>query len=161
MIDLRLGRLSRRDGFPMTSPGLTRAQALAMTPELAGRPRAELHRLLTSLDDLRVAPGCRLAGEGRSLHQYVVLLEGRLRATSTDGGCRLLTPGESFGWEAMMVQGPSPASLVADSEARVLVAGHEQFRALKEPAEPGTLSRWLRPLRRAAAARSGSRTGPR
>ncbi|MDQ6772999.1 MAG: hypothetical protein M3024_08425, partial [Candidatus Dormibacteraeota bacterium] len=47
-----------------------------------------------------------------------------------------LGPGDSFGWEAMWVQGRSPASLFAESDARLLVMGHAQFRAVKALAAP-------------------------
>ena len=75
--------------------------------------------------------GTRIAVRGETCNQYVIVAEGRLRAGSPDDGWRSLGPGETTGWTAMWGMTANEATVVAETEARLLVMGHAQFRAIK------------------------------
>jgi CRP-like cAMP-binding protein len=112
-------------------PTADRLATLRSTPELGGWPERSLQALLWQFDEVTLPAGRLIAVEGRPCSQFVVVLEGRLAASSASDGRRLLGPGDSFGWQAMWERGPNEASLTVESEARLLVMGHAQFRALK------------------------------
>ena len=98
---------------------------------LAAYSDRELLSLLPYFDEVRPPPGRRLALEGRSGTAYLVVAQGRLQAWSGDGECRTLLAGDSFGWNAMWERGLNDATVVVETDARLLVMGHAQFRALK------------------------------
>lgn len=87
-----------------------------------------LESLLPYFDEVVVRAGDELAVEGRLCHQFFILVEGRLETCR--GGVRgELEAGEGFGWAAMRDRGVNEASVRAIGDARLLVMGHEQFRA--------------------------------
>jgi hypothetical protein len=59
------------------------------------------------------------------------VIEGRLRAVSARGGCQTLGAGDSWGWNATWERLANDATVVAEADARLLVMGHAQFRAVK------------------------------
>jgi CRP-like cAMP-binding protein len=59
-----------------------------------------------------------------------------LTASSQGGASYALTAGDTFGWEAMWKREPNSATVVVESDARLLVMSHAQFRALKGIAIP-------------------------
>jgi CRP-like cAMP-binding protein len=81
-----------------------------------------------NFDEARVHAGETIAREGSLCHQFVVVLAGQL---SVDRGGQevILGPGDSYGWEAMEERGLNDATVVARTEARLLVMSHSQFRA--------------------------------
>jgi CRP-like cAMP-binding protein len=119
-------------------PAADRLSILRSTPELGGWPERSLQLLLWQFDEVTLPAGRLIALEGRPCSEFVVVLEGRLGASSASGGRRTLRAGDSAGWQAMWERGPNEATLKVESEARLLVMGHAQFRALK--AEAGALA---------------------
>jgi CRP-like cAMP-binding protein len=109
----------------------SRIQVLRSTRELGGWSRTQLESLLGHVDEVVVPAGCALAAEGRYCSQFVVVADGYLSASRGKNGQRTLAPGESFGWRAMWLRGTNEETLVAESDARLLVMGHAQFRAVK------------------------------
>jgi len=103
-----------------------RFAALRAIPELAASPDRDIWSLLRYADEIRVPKGCRIAEEGRPAVEFVVVIDGALRAAS-----QLLGPGTSFGWDAMWERSTNQASVTVDADARLLVMSHEQFRAVK------------------------------
>ena len=87
-----------------------------------------LEALLPYFDEVVVRAGEELAVEGRLCHQFFVVVEGRLE-TRRDGVQGELVAGQGFGWAAMRERGVNEASVRAVGDGRLLVMGHEQFRA--------------------------------
>jgi CRP-like cAMP-binding protein len=112
-------------------PDGDRLVALRSTTELARWPDRSLRALLAQFDEITLPAGRLIAVEGRPCAQLVIVLEGELAACTGSGDSRLLRAGASSGWRAMWERGPNEASLVVESDARLLVMGHAQFRALK------------------------------
>ena len=105
-----------------------RLRVLRATPHFADVNHARLRSLLPFIDELCVHAGSTLAQEGRLCHQFVIVASGFLE-TCRRGTQGTLGPGDSFGWDAMRVRGPSDATVSATATAHLFVMGHEQFRA--------------------------------
>ena len=105
---------------------MTRFTALRAVRELSRCSEHEVSSLLRYTDEVDASAGAVIAEQGHLAAAFVVVMEGTLRA----GSC-LLKPGDSFGWDAMWERTANPATLVADSDARLLVMSHDQFRAVK------------------------------
>jgi CRP-like cAMP-binding protein len=112
-------------------PDVDRLATLRAIPELAGWPERSLRGLLPQFDEVTLPAGRLIALEGDPCTQLVIVLEGALSARSLAGDARLLRARDSSGWRAMWERGPNEATIVVESEARLLVMGHAQFRAVK------------------------------
>jgi CRP-like cAMP-binding protein len=115
--------------------GMTaRFAALRALPELAHCSNAEISALLTSVDEIRLPAGAVVARAGRQCSELVMVVEGTLRTTALRIG-----PGESLGWAAMWDRSINQSTVIAESDVRLLVIGHAQFRAFKAVAYPPLL----------------------
>jgi hypothetical protein len=103
-----------------------RFAALRAVRELATCSDEEVRSLLAYADEVRLAAGERVALEGRFCTEFVVIMDGRLRARSS-----LIGAGGSWGWDSMWERTTNRATLVAESDAHLLVMSHAQFRAVK------------------------------
>lgn len=115
-----------------TSTQRERFAALRAVAELAPRSDADIWSLLAYADEVRLRAGERVAQEGRLCSELVVVIEGTLRNRS-----HLVAPGETLGWEEMWERSPNPATVTAETDARLLVMSHDQFRAVKALVGPG------------------------
>ena len=109
--------------------------ALRATRELAGCTDEAVRSLLVYTDEANVFAGERLAHEGHFCTELIVVVDGTLRARSS-----VIGPGGTYGWDAMWERSTNRATLVAETDARVLVMSRAQFRAVKamvpEPRRP-------------------------
>jgi Cyclic nucleotide-binding domain len=115
-------------------PNADRLATLRATPELAEWSVRSLQALSQQFDEVTLPAGRLIALEGMPCTEWVIVLEGGLGSRSLSGDSRLLRAGESSGWRAMWERGPNEATVVVESEARLLVMGHAQFRAVKAEA---------------------------
>jgi len=83
------------------------------------------------VDEVAVPAGSRVAVEGQLCSQFLIVTEGRLRTVSSRGECHTVGAGDCWGWNAMWERSLNDATVVAESDARLLVMGHAQFRAAK------------------------------
>ena len=118
-----------------TASGGERFAALRATRELAGCTDEEVQSLLAYTDEAHVFAGERVAHEGRFCTELVVVIDGTLRARSS-----MIGPGGTYGWYAMWERSANRATVVAETDARVLVMSRAQFRAVAalvpEPRRP-------------------------
>jgi len=103
-----------------------RFTTLRAVRELAACSDGDILSLLRQADEVQVPRGKLVAERGRPCAAFVVVVDGRLRSD-----CRLLGPGDSCGWDEMWERLPNGATVVAESDTRLLVMSHEQFRAVK------------------------------
>lgn len=108
-----------------------RLKALRSTGELARYSDSQLRPLLQYADEVVVQEGCQVAVEGQLCSQFLIVTEGRLKAVSLGGGGHTLAAGDSWGWKEMWERSVNGATIVAETDARLLVMGHAQFRAVK------------------------------
>ncbi|HEX9363260.1 MAG TPA: cyclic nucleotide-binding domain-containing protein [Candidatus Dormibacteraeota bacterium] len=80
-------------------------------------------------DEARVRAGETIAREGGLCHQLVVVIAGELTLQRC-GQEVILRAGDSYGWRAMDERGLNDATIVARTDALLLVMGHAQFRAV-------------------------------
>jgi CRP-like cAMP-binding protein len=124
--------------------GRERLAVLRLTRELAGSNESALRSLLPYVDEARVRAGDTLALEGRPCHELVIVASGELAITRR-GEALVLRPGDSYGWEAMRGRGYNDGTVVAKSDAHLMVMSHAQFRAaaalLIAPRKPDRLAR--------------------
>jgi len=111
-----------------------RFAALRAIPELAGCSDKHIRSLLGSADEIRLPAGAGVAQAGRYCAELVVVMEGTVRAIS-NGTAHRLGPGDCVGWAAMWDRSLNEATLVAESDVRLTVIGHSQFRAFKAVAD--------------------------
>ena len=109
----------------------TKLDTLRATHVLAAYRDRQIQKLLPYCDEVTLPAGTVIAREGDSCLQFVVVMRGRLVATEARAASRTLAAGDSFGWDAMWERRPNSATVIVDAEARLLVMGHAQFRALK------------------------------
>lgn len=112
-----------------------KAAALRTLPGFAALADRDLARLAVVFDEVRVAPGTVLARAGQASHELILLVEGAATATNEQTGARTtLGRGHCVGDVAMLGHGAATATVVAETEARVLVAGPRTARtALAHP----------------------------
>jgi CRP-like cAMP-binding protein len=123
----------------------TRFAALRAMRELADCSDSDVWSLLSSADEIRVPAGTVVAQASRYCTQLVVVMEGTLRVAS-NGTADRLGRSDTVGWAAMWDRSMNEATVVAESEARLLVIGHAQFRAFKAVASQ-RLDSWSSPIR--------------
>jgi CRP-like cAMP-binding protein len=109
-----------------------RYAALRAVAELEACSDADIWSLLAYADEVRLCAGDRVAQEGRYCTELVVVMEGTL-----SGRSRRVGPGETIGWTAMWERSTNPVTVTAESDARLLVMSHDQFRAVKALVGPG------------------------
>jgi hypothetical protein len=116
-----------------SSSSAERFAALRAARELESCSDLDLRSLLAYADEVRLCAGERVADEGRFCTEFLVVMQGTLRARSV-----VIRPGESWGWDSMWERSTNPATVVAETDARVLVMSHAQFRAVKALVGPET-----------------------
>jgi len=119
-----------------------RFAALRAVSELASCSDREVWSLVAYADEVGLDAGDQVAREGRFCTEFVVVMEGALRARSV-----LIGPGGSLGWHALWERSTNPANVVVEADARLLVMSHDQFRAVKALVGPGLMGT-LEPCRR-------------
>jgi len=112
-------------------PDADRLAALRANPQLSRWSDRSLRALLSQFDEVAVPAGRLLAVEGRPCAQFLVVLAGALSICSAGCDRVLRHAGDSVGWLAMWERGLNEASVVVEADARLLVMGHAQFRAMK------------------------------
>jgi CRP-like cAMP-binding protein len=115
-----------------TSTQRERFAALRAVAELEPCTDSEIWSLLTYADEVRLFAGDRVAQDGRFCTELVVVIEGALCS-----GSHLVGPGETAGWSEMWERALNPATVTAETDARLLVMSHDQFRAVKALVGPG------------------------
>jgi hypothetical protein len=109
-----------------TSTQRERFAVLRAVSELEPCTDSEIWSLLTHVDEVRLLAGDGVAQEGRYCTELVVVIEGALCS-----GSHLVGPAGTVGWGEMWERSFNPATVTAETDARVLVMSHDQFRAVK------------------------------
>jgi CRP-like cAMP-binding protein len=115
-----------------TSTQRKRFAALRAVAELEPCTDSEVWSLLTYADEVGLFAGDSVAQEGRYCSELVVVMDGALCS-----GRQLVGPGETVGWDEMWERSTNPATVTAETDARLLVMSHDQFRAVKALVGPG------------------------
>ena len=115
-----------------TSTQRERFAALRAVGQLEPCTDSQIWSLLTHADEVRLFAGDGVAQEGRYCTELVVVIEGALCS-----GFHLVRPGQTVGWSEMWERSLNPVTVTAETDARLLVMSHDQFRAVKALVGPG------------------------
>jgi CRP-like cAMP-binding protein len=107
-----------------------RLRILSSTKELGALSRVQLRALLPFVDEMHVSAGTRLALEGRFCDLFLIVAAGEIESCRR-GSKGKLESGDTAGWNAMHNRSRHDATLVAATNARLLVMSHSQFRAIR------------------------------
>jgi CRP/FNR family cyclic AMP-dependent transcriptional regulator len=118
---------------------------LATVPLFSGLSKRELQEVARAADEIDVAEGSEIVSEGRTGHEFFLIIGGN--AVVKRGGRRIATlgPGQYFGELAILDRGPRSATVVAASDMRLLVLGQREFSGLLETL-PGIAAKLLRAM---------------
>ncbi|HEY5873586.1 MAG TPA: cyclic nucleotide-binding domain-containing protein [Gaiellaceae bacterium] len=105
-------------------------ELLKSVPLFAGCSKAELRRLASIADEIDLRQGTVLTREGRTGHEFFVLIDGT--ASVVKGGRKVaeLGAGDWLGEIALLTREPRTATVTATSPLRTLVITDREFRQL-------------------------------
>jgi CRP/FNR family cyclic AMP-dependent transcriptional regulator len=109
-----------------------KVEHLRRVPLFARMGRAELERLAQLADEVEVGLDRVLAEQGRTGHEFFIVLDGRLTVLDGRRPIAALGPGDFFGEIALLDGRPRTATVRADGITRLLVVGHREFHALMD-----------------------------
>jgi CRP/FNR family transcriptional regulator, cyclic AMP receptor protein len=99
---------------------------LAQVSLFAALSNKELQKIAKASDEVEVAAGKTLVEEGAIGHEFFLILEGE--AVVKRAGRKLtLGPGQYFGELALLDRKPRSASVVAETDMKLLVIGQREF----------------------------------
>lgn len=101
---------------------------LRKVPLFAGSSHKELEFLVTRTDEVDVDAGRTLITQGSPSDTFYVLLDGEAEVEVDGKTRRELRAGSFFGEISMLDRGPSTATVVTKTPARLMVMSHAQFR---------------------------------
>ena len=122
-------------------------EQLAAVPLFSALTKPDLQQVLRAADEIDVESGRELVTEGRVGHEFFLILEGQ--AEVRRGGERVTTlgPDDYFGELALLDHGPRSATVIAETETKLLVLGQREFGGLVETV-PGLAAKLLPGLAR-------------
>ena len=94
-----------------------------------GRDLEEVGRLA---DTITVPAGKVVLIEGQTAHEFFVVVEGTIRVERSGKTLARLGPGDFVGEIALIDGGPRNATVIADTDATLLVLAHREFHALMQ-----------------------------
>lgn len=105
-----------------------KADLLRTVPLFAECSKSELRKLSSIADELDIREGTVLTREGRSAHEFFVLVEGTVRVTKNGRKLADLGPGDWVGEIALLTRAPRTATATATSPVVALVIVDRDFR---------------------------------
>ena len=78
-------------------------------------------------DEVDVPAGKVLTEEGRQGHEFYLILDGQAAVRRNGKKVATLGPGQYFGELSLLDKGPRSATVVADTDMRLLVLGQREF----------------------------------
>jgi CRP/FNR family transcriptional regulator, cyclic AMP receptor protein len=107
-----------------------KVELLKGVPLLSGCSKAELREIATIADEVDLREGTTLMAEGRSAHEFVVLVDGTVRVTQKGKTLADLAGGDWVGEIALLADSPRTATVTATSPVHALVITDRAFRQL-------------------------------
>lgn len=105
---------------------------LRSVPLFAECSKGELRKLAAIADEIDLREGTVLTREGRSAHEFFVLVEGTVRVTKDGRTLADLGPGEWLGEIALLTKAARTATATATSPVVALVIVDRDFRRVVE-----------------------------
>jgi CRP-like cAMP-binding protein len=113
--------------MPLRSSAADHVEHLAKVPLFSGMSKKDLQKLAKVSDEVDIEAGRTLVDQGRVGHEFFLILEGEAVVRRNNRKVADLGPGEYFGEMAILDRGPRSASVVANTDMRVLVLTQSAF----------------------------------
>jgi CRP/FNR family transcriptional regulator, cyclic AMP receptor protein len=115
---------------------------LAAVPLFSALSKRDLRQIASAADELDVEAGRELVTEGRVGHEFFLILRGEATVRRNKRKVATLGPGQYFGELALLHRGPRSATVVAQTDMKLLVLGQREFAGLLDSV-PGMASKLL------------------
>lgn len=102
-------------------------KAVPLFADLDVRSLTEVERLA---DEVDVRAGKVLMEQGRTGHEFFVIISGRVAIDQAGRRVTVLGPGDYLGEIALVDGGPRTATATAETDSRLLVLAHREFNTL-------------------------------
>ena len=89
--------------------------------------KKELQTIGRASDEVHVTSGKTLVEEGRTGHEFFLILDGKASVRKNNRKTAELGPGQYFGEMALLDRGPRSASVVAETPMTLLLLGQREF----------------------------------
>ncbi|HVF75913.1 MAG TPA: cyclic nucleotide-binding domain-containing protein [Acidimicrobiales bacterium] len=96
-------------------------------------------------DEVTVPAGKALTEEGRPGHEFYLILDGEASVRRNNRKIATLSAGQYFGELSLLDRGPRTATVVADTDLRLLVLGQREFNGLLDEV-PGLAHKVLKTM---------------
>ena len=116
---------------------------LAEVPLFSACSRKDLQKIARASDEVLVKVGRVLVDQGRPGHEFFLILSGTASVRRNNRKVAELVPGQYFGELSLLDRGPRTATVVADTEMKVLVLGQREFLGVLDDV-PGLAYKILR-----------------
>lgn len=90
----------------------------------------ELRTIRKALEEVNVPPGRVLCEQGSIGREFFLIVEGEASVRRNNRRVATLGPGQYFGELALLDRRPRSASVVSDTDMRLLVLGQRQFNGV-------------------------------
>jgi CRP-like cAMP-binding protein len=116
---------------------------LAEVPLFSACSRKDLEKIARASDEVEVSAGRKLVEEGHLGHEFFLILEGKAAVSRSGKAVAEVGPGQYFGELALLDRGPRTATVVADTDMKLLVLGQREFLGVLDEI-PGLAYKLLR-----------------
>lgn len=116
---------------------------LAEVPLFSAASRKDLQKIARASDEVDVKSGRVLVDQGRPGHEFFLILEGTATVRRNNRKVATLSTGQYFGELSLLDRGPRTATVVADTDMKVLVLGQREFLGVLDDV-PGLAYKILR-----------------
>jgi CRP/FNR family transcriptional regulator, cyclic AMP receptor protein len=129
---------------------------LAAVPLFSALSKKELTQVDRAADELDVKTGQEIVTQGRTGHEFFLILSGEATVQRDGQDVATLGPDQYFGELALLDRGPRSATVIAKTDMKLLVLGQREFGGLLDSV-PGIAAKLLANVaQRLRAADTGS-----
>lgn len=118
---------------------------LALVPLFSALSKHDLQQVDRAADRIEVEAGRELVTEGRTGREFFLILEGTAVVRRNGRKIAALGPGQFFGELSLLDKGPRTATVVAETDMKLLVLGQREFGGLIDGV-PGMAAKLLQGL---------------
>jgi CRP/FNR family transcriptional regulator, cyclic AMP receptor protein len=108
----------------------TKVAALGKAAIFEGLSKKELTQLARITDDVEVAPGTVLCGEGKAGNEFFVIMDGDVEVTRSGRRVETGGPGDFFGEIALIADIPRTATVTTTTPVRLFVLTGPAFSGM-------------------------------
>src|SRR3954451_10632628 len=100
---------------------------LGDVPLFSACSRKDLQRIAKASDEVEVKAGRVLVDQGKTGHEFFLILDGNATVRANNRKVAALGPGDYFGELSLLSREPRDASVTADTDMKLLILGQREF----------------------------------